>query len=79
MCLYVDGELVNVRAGDDVLAGGEAPLQIGGNESFVEPEYFEDGASILAVKFELQRRASGTQASSKEPAEGTSYCPICQP
>jgi hypothetical protein len=38
--LYVNGELVDTGPADDVKAGGEGPLTIGGNEAFEEGEYF---------------------------------------
>ena len=37
---YVNGQLIDTRAGDNVVAGGEAALQIGGNDPFGE---FFDG------------------------------------
>jgi hypothetical protein len=41
MRFYVNGELVNTRAGANVLAGGGVPLQIGGNESLTSPDFFK--------------------------------------
>jgi hypothetical protein len=41
MRFYVDGKLVDTRTGHNVIAGGEAPLTIGGAEAFLPGEFFD--------------------------------------
>ncbi|HWM62688.1 MAG TPA: LamG domain-containing protein, partial [Solirubrobacterales bacterium] len=41
MRLYVDGQVVDSGPAPNVSAGGDGPLQIGGNDAFGEPESFE--------------------------------------
>jgi hypothetical protein len=55
--LYVDGELVDTGWASAVMAGGEGPMQIGGNESFVNPEYFEG----LIDEVRIYNRALGEE------------------